>query len=456
MSSGGHGGGSLLPGLDRIEHWLHTLLEKYSVEFPLWSLVVPFVACLIIFTLMDPGQMLRDFNFLIFVAPVWIPFLIGRFAWRRWVDSRVFAWNLRQPTVLLEIRLPRDTKKTPLAMETIFANIHLTPGTGTFFKKYWEGRSVPWYSFEIVSLGGRVHFYVWTRQSFRHIIETYFYSQYPGVEIVEAVDYTRVIDPNEPPYTMWGCEITKKAESPFPIKTYTDFGLDKIPVAKPEEATDPLANVIEFMGSLGPKEQLWIHIMIRYTRGYKNGKKWEDEGKELIEKIRASTVKKTTYVDAQGNKHESEGFPNPTKGQTETLAAIGRNTDKLAYDVGIRAVYVAEEGHVRDYIGAFVTQIFRPWATASQSLTPLKLWSEAFNSYPWEDRSGRIRRHRMLELLEFTRRRAYFQYPYVGPWMIMSVEELASIFHIPSSTVAAPNLPRIQSTTTEAPSNLPT
>mgnify|MGYP001549474549 CR=1 FL=1 len=62
----------------------------------------------------------------------------------------------------------------------------------------------------------------------------------------------------------------------------------------------------------------------------------------------------------------------------------------------------------------------------------------------------------MEELNEIARRRAYFQFPYKGPWMVMSSEEIASIYHIPSSSVAAPNLPRIQSTATEAPSNLPT
>ena len=187
MSSEGHGGGGL-PGLNAIEHGLHTLLEKYSIEFSLWTLIAPFIAIVVIFFFVAPGQMLRDFTLLLFVSPLWLPFLIGKYAWARFVDMRQYAWSIAQPKVLLEIKLPRDTKKTPLAMETILSNMHLRPGTGTFFKKYWDGRTFPWYSLEIVSLGGRVHFYIWTRESYRHIIETYLYSQYPGVEVVEAVD----------------------------------------------------------------------------------------------------------------------------------------------------------------------------------------------------------------------------------------------------------------------------
>jgi hypothetical protein len=348
-------------------------------------------------------------------------------------------------------------------METFFSNIHLSPGEGTWYKKKFLGRTRPWYSFEIVSLGGRVHFYVWTRVAFRHVIETYLYAQYPGVEVVEAPDYTRLIDPLHPPWEMWGCEYKKTAPDPFPIKTFVDYGLDKNP--KPEESTDPLAQVIEFMGSLSPHEQLWIHIMIRYTKGEKYPRKpdgsrfkWGDEAKEIIAGIREATMPEIeVHNPATGKKERIKGsFPNPTKGQLEAIAAIERNTDKLAFDVGMRGVYVAKEGHFRDYIGNFVTQIFRPFSSESQQIIPADLWSEEFNDFPWEDPSGKRYDKEMHHLLEFTRRRSYFHYPYKGPWMQMSTEELATLFHIPTSTVAAPNLPRIQSTRVEAPSNLPT
>ena len=39
---------------------------------------------------------------------------------------------------------------------------------------------------------------------------------------------------------------------------------------------------------------------------------------------------------------------------------------------------------------------------------------------------------------------------------VMSVEELATIYHIPSGSIVTPSLPRIMSTRKEAPSNLPT
>lgn len=38
---------------------------------------------------------------------------------------------------------------------------------------------------------------------------------------------------------------------------------------------------------------------------------------------------------------------------------------------------------------------------------------------------------------------------------IMSVEELATIFHIPGTSVVTPTLTRVESTRKEAPANLP-
>ncbi|HYF28887.1 MAG TPA: hypothetical protein VEA36_00795, partial [Candidatus Paceibacterota bacterium] len=83
-------------------------------------------------------------------------------------------------------------------------------------------------------------------------------------------------------------------------------------------------------------------------------------------------------------------------------------------------------------------------------------WDAIFNDYPWEDRSGKHKEHLEHQLVDAYRRRSYFTEPYRLPWVVMSSEELATIFHIPSASVTAPSLPRIQSSTSEAPSNLPT
>src|SRR5262249_3671047 len=132
---------------------------------------------------------------------------------------------------------------------------------------------------------------------------------------------------------------------PLPIKTYVEYGLDK--VQKEPEQVDPLANLIEFMGSMKKGENLWLQFVIRVHKGEKYHKvnskgdpyTWKDEAKELVDKMRKET--RESYVDPTTGK-EMPGFPNPTKGQSEKIAAIERNVSKLGFNVGIRGVYLTK------------------------------------------------------------------------------------------------------------------
>ena len=63
-------------------------------------------------------------------------------------------------------------------------------------------------------------------------------------------------------------------------------------------------------------------------------------------------------------------------------------------------------------------------------------------------------------MVEAYRRRQFFYEPFSfgiprDDIMVMSTEELATVFHIPSQAVMTPTLHRLQSATSEAPSNLP-
>jgi hypothetical protein len=59
-------------------------------------------------------------------------------------------------------------------------------------------------------------------------------------------------------------------------------------------------------------------------------------------------------------------------------------------------------------------------------------------------------------LLRYYRQRAYFHPPYQQKPMIMTTEEVATLYHFPSSTVATtPTFGRIMSKKAQAPANLP-
>jgi hypothetical protein len=79
--------------------------------------------------------------------------------------------------------------------------------------------------------------------------------------------------------------------------------------------------------------------------------------------------------------------------------------------------------------------------------------------YPWEDFKGKKKTNNEKKVLEAYKRRSFFNTPFKnfhGKPFILTTEELATLWHFPSSAVAAtPTLNRIPSKKAEAPPNLP-
>lgn len=440
-----------LPFLKNISKGMDLTSGKVGLNYPTWGIITSFLVLGLIFTTVAPEQSDNNWALLFLIAPIWLPFLAGRFALLRYLEMRRMEFLSGKKFVLLEIRIPRDTAKTPQAMETIFSNLHLGPGESSWHKKYWVGGVRPWWSFELVSIEGRVHFYVWTREDFRRAVETYIYAQYPDVEIIEAADYSRLRDAAHPPFKMSAYEYKHGRPDPYPIRTYVDYKLDK-PPGKDEEQVNPLAQVMELLGSAGPGEQIWIQIMIRTTKGegYRTKKNadgsqygWKNEAKELVDKTKKS------YTDDKGNQ-------NPTEQQKDLVKAIERNVGKMGFDVGIRAIYSAPVDKFSGSVGGYVNAIFKPFSSeVLNSIEGSGAWSNSFPDFPWANPGGKNEAAIMPGALNLYRRRAYFYPPYRGHWMTMSTEELATLFHIPPVSVRTPTIPRIQSTTGAAPANLP-
>ncbi|MGE5540894.1 MAG: hypothetical protein ACM3TU_01265 [Bacillota bacterium] len=430
----------------------------------------PFVYCFIAanvaFLSIAPLQTLRNFEFLMLISPVWLPLVIGRFAILQWITSNRLAFIARQQYVLLEVRPPRDIRKTPLAMEAVFSTMHLSPGESTWWKRIVNGAVRPSWSFEIVSLGGRVHLYVRTRTTYRRSLESAFYAQYPGIELVEATDYSLLTDPAHAPNQMWGCEYKFSAPDVWPIRTYAEFMNPTAPLAKPEEQVDPLAQIFEFLGSLSPKEQFWIQIMVRVSKDEKfAGKKTKSGGKytikdakqDAVNAMREASKREVEKVDpSTGNRYKEWSYTPPTKGEQFAMEALERKLSKPLFDVGIRALYTApEEAYQGGGVISHLIALWKPFSGEQNNSLGITRWFANFDDWPWEDPKGIHHAHVGHGLVDAYRRRSYFNEPYKMEWMLMNSEELATLFHIPAAGVTTPSLPRIQSATTNAPHNLP-
>lgn len=462
----------MLPFLKNVDKAREKITEKIGLRFEAWPLFILGLVLLFVSFVFMQKSVSTALSIALFIAPVWLPFLLIGGVHKIWYVFKRSESIASKKYILLEIKPPRNLVKTPIAMEAFLSSLHLTGGESTWWQRF-NGGVRPFFSLEIVSLEGKVHFFIWLREDLKRLVESQMYSQYPGVQIVEAPDYTRTISADSKEWSMWGCDFKHTAAAPLPIKTYIEYGLDK--VQKEPEQVDPLANLIEFMNSAGKGEYIWLQFIIRAHRGERYGHSpggnmsnklnkegepftWRDEGMELIEEIRRKT--RDPYIDPVTGE-ERPGFPNPTKGQSEMMAAIDRNTSKLAFDVGARGIYLAREKNFHVPAIGHLIALFKPFSTVGWNGINSTAWMKRFDDYPWEigvEKKKDLYRRKMIEAY---RRRQFFYNPtfqgglFPKDAMIMSTEELATIYHIPSRSVESPGLGRIQSATGEAPSNLP-
>ena len=128
-------------------------------------------------------QVLENWWWLILFFALFNNFL---FFWLWWLRER---WIVKQKSILLEIRMPRDIIKPIRAMEGVMANIHQSCyQPPDWWEKWIEGQIQLSVSFEMISTEGEPHFFIRIHHSYRDAVEASVYSQYPEVEIKEAED----------------------------------------------------------------------------------------------------------------------------------------------------------------------------------------------------------------------------------------------------------------------------
>jgi hypothetical protein len=368
---------------------------------------------------------------------IWLPILAAYLFWKTWLDyiHRVFVRNLSW--VLLEIKIPREIAKSPRAMELVLSALHNTK-SGNMLERYWEGFLRTWYSLEIVSIGGQIHFLIYVQALFRNLVESQIYAQYPGAEITEAEDYAKTVFPEDlkKDWNLWGTEFTLLKEEAYPIRTYIEFGLEA-GKTKEEEKTDPLTSFLESLGALGEGEQAWFQVLIRAA-----DKDWKDKAEDIIEELRRP----------KGAESETEDFSRSmlSPGQREVLTAVERNVAKLGYETGIRAIYIARKDVYNSIRPLFLTGAMKQCNT--QNMNGFKPGRSTGVDY-FLKKTRETRRKKTI--LSAYQERSYFYVPFRRKPFVLNTEALATIYHFPGRVAETPTLGRIEAKRGEPPINLP-
>lgn len=395
---------------------------------------------------------------MIALTPIWLPFTLFYITLEKWIYYIRLKFALSQGRTTLRIHLPQEVFKSPEAMEAVLAQIHNVNTPDNLMQSWIDGKYPLVFSFELVSIGGEVRFYlnVPTKKT-KNAVEAQLYANYPGVEVtVEQHDYTDEITWNPDKYDYMSFHMGKKEDELLPIRTYIDFGLDKLP--KEEEKFEPMAAMLEQLGKAKPHERVWIQFLCvpHMKKTFKNGHlgpetpTWDKRATKLIDE----KLKRDQRLDPD---EPQERAPMLTMSERETIAAVERNVSKYAYETVIRWMYITEKGK---FDGDFISPMIRAFSmydVIGRNGVGVR-WRTDFD-YNWlQDRKGTRKLALKKRELNDHKLRVY-NYDLktkIDTPKVFSVEELATMFHIPGSSVITPTLPRIMSTRKEAPSNLPT
>ena len=124
---------------------------------------------------------------------VWLPVIALLMFLEAWLSYVRNDYKSKTKWTFLEIKIPREIRRGPKAMEQLFSSLHsFIGGPSDWYDYYWDGEVKLWYSFEIASFGGDIHFYVKTPAKHKNYVEANIYAQYPDVEIGRASCRERV------------------------------------------------------------------------------------------------------------------------------------------------------------------------------------------------------------------------------------------------------------------------
>ncbi len=396
----------------------------------------------------------------------------------------------------LELRIPREVLKTPRAMDQFFMNLYgMRNAPGDFLETYIEGEVTLWWSFELASFGGKIHFYIRTPKKHKKIIEAALYAQYPNIEVIEVEDYLNKFPDNTKEFyesneNIFGSEFHLAKDDFYPITTYEQFEL-----TKEELAIDPLSAFIEALANIHKEENVFIQILVAPA-----GPEWKKKGEEFINKFLDRDKKKKgggfnqilsewvrnllwapTEHPVWSETKESENKDmlksmtmwKLTPGEQDIIKAIENKLSKQGFEVLVRFLYIAPNNIFninfarKGLLGAFNQY-------ASQSLNSFRnnVFIETrtkWNHFPYIFVSKRVEARKQRLLYNFRNRLLpeklwfskfftshIFDFNNKSKSYTLVTSELATLYHIPAEQVlTSPHMERAESKKMGPPAGLP-
>ena len=336
---------------------------------------------------------------------------------------------LNVDSVLLMLEIPRTNDKKELAAEQLFASLHGILRDKQELKN--SGGVQEHLSFEIVSTAGQIRFYVWVPKVLQSFVEGQIYSQYPTVQIYKMnEDY---VDQRTNYSVSYMTELGLVEDEALPIKTFDNFEVD------------PLAGITGTLAKLSPdkSEEMWIQILARpipddwhknttdkWIQRVKSGKRFFTGGTGIDFTWMVEAIAALFRPPAGGTTSEvTVELSERDKGRIEKAE---EKATKLGYEVKIRLAYLGQNDTDAKLNMQALVGTFKQYN--STNLNGFKQVGGTFNAADLD---------------------AYKMRQFSSRGFILNISELASVYHLPHTSVETPNIVWASSKTAEPPAKLP-
>lgn len=384
-----------------------------------------------------------------------------------WLDRKQGQYASKLQWDLLAINVPQDSIQTPKGMENFFNNLAGSKSAITWKEKWMWGKFQAYFSFEIISMGGNIQFYIRTIKKYRDLVEAAFYAQYPEAQITVVDDYVDSV-PNQYPdedYDMWGSELVLGSDEYLPIKTWEKF---EHVGEKDLRFKDPILPILEMLGKMQPGETYWLQFLIM---GPDSQDKWRKKGEDFIKKVYGIEDKKKKSVfqetigwlpaqiinEATGAAYGAEEEAKSddfrmfkiTPQEKDQIDMVNKKISNLGWYSKIRFVYTAKKELFRKgTIAAMTKGMFNQFTYLGSNKLGLHDASTPKDDYfymEWQMPAKQTRLTKRYQRRSFTAGST----PY-----ILTSEELATLFHFPPADARTPVLTALGARRAEAPGEL--
>ncbi len=351
-----------------------------------------------------------------------------------WILSTRLSFVNKHKYITLEMSVPKFNEKGPEAMEQFLNALIKTYTKSEWTSPDWidvafKGAIPLWYSFEIVSIEGKIVFQMGIPIEMKNVVETNFYSVYPDskIEIVQpAKDHILKLPENFPnhSFNIWGRELKLKSKDIFPIRTYGDFSSDSNP--------DPLNGLLEVIGKIGKGEYIGFQILLQSMPD----NRWK--------------------MNAEGYKSDN----------SDKKSAVEKKISKNLFKSRMRVLYIARKDVYRaEQVKVALLSSFSQFNSNFNEVEgskkyytevtgPAKFLKLFSGIWPFSFFVKKISGIRSELLIKSYKMRDFGFYIQEFPF-VLNVEEVATLFHMPTQYIKSPKVNWLDTRKTEPPSNLP-